>query len=243
MMRSKFLAALALFSLISGAASANTLNISYYTVPNNDPGTGTDFGPCCSSPGQATLPNIAIGAQLGPDGLPVSVGGPNPVVAHDGNNQILWWTNFQSSSVISLPYSDLTVYSPGGTGSNNLTTYQTAILSGMVLGAGTDAKITVTGDDDVLVYLNGFYVGGTPGVHGASSALVDLGMLTAGTDYSLKIFYADRARTDAVLGLSDLAGATVTAVPEASTWAMMILGFFGVGFVAYRRQSHGLRLA
>ena len=29
------------------------------------------------------------------------------------------------------------------------------------------------------------------------------------------------------------------AVPEPSTWAMMILGFFGVGFMAYRRQSSG----
>jgi hypothetical protein len=29
----------------------------------------------------------------------------------------------------------------------------------------------------------------------------------------------------------------VTAVPEPSTWAMMILGFFGVGFMAYRRRS------
>lgn len=28
----------------------------------------------------------------------------------------------------------------------------------------------------------------------------------------------------------------VTAVPEASTWAMMILGFASVGFVAYRRK-------
>jgi hypothetical protein len=27
------------------------------------------------------------------------------------------------------------------------------------------------------------------------------------------------------------------AVPEPSTWAMMILGFLGVGFVAYRRKS------
>jgi hypothetical protein len=27
------------------------------------------------------------------------------------------------------------------------------------------------------------------------------------------------------------------AVPEASTWAMMILGFFGVGFTAYRRRA------
>jgi len=34
------------------------------------------------------------------------------------------------------------------------------------------------------------------------------------------------------------------AVPEPSTWAMMILGFFGVGFVAYRRKSQAsLRLA
>lgn len=34
------------------------------------------------------------------------------------------------------------------------------------------------------------------------------------------------------------------AVPEPSTWAMMILGFAGVGFLAYRRRSqHSLRLA
>ena len=26
-------------------------------------------------------------------------------------------------------------------------------------------------------------------------------------------------------------------VPEASTWAMMILGFLGVGFMAYRRRN------
>ena len=31
----------------------------------------------------------------------------------------------------------------------------------------------------------------------------------------------------------------VAAVPEASTWAMMILGFAGVGFMAYRRKSQG----
>jgi hypothetical protein len=31
--------------------------------------------------------------------------------------------------------------------------------------------------------------------------------------------------------------ATIAAVPEPSTWAMMILGFAGVGFLAYRRRS------
>ena len=30
---------------------------------------------------------------------------------------------------------------------------------------------------------------------------------------------------------------TVSAVPEPSTWAMMILGFAGIGFMAYRRKS------
>jgi hypothetical protein len=35
----------------------------------------------------------------------------------------------------------------------------------------------------------------------------------------------------------------VGSVPEPSTWAMMILGFFGVGFMAYRRKSQtSLRL-
>jgi hypothetical protein len=38
---------------------------------------------------------------------------------------------------------------------------------------------------------------------------------------------------------------SVAAVPEPSTWAMMILGFAGVGFMAYRRrnQSASLRAA
>jgi hypothetical protein len=30
---------------------------------------------------------------------------------------------------------------------------------------------------------------------------------------------------------------SVTPVPEPSTWAMMILGFAGVGFLAYRRKA------
>jgi PEP-CTERM motif len=38
---------------------------------------------------------------------------------------------------------------------------------------------------------------------------------------------------------------SINSVPEPSTWAMMILGFAGVGFMAYRRrnQSASLRAA
>jgi hypothetical protein len=35
----------------------------------------------------------------------------------------------------------------------------------------------------------------------------------------------------------EAANFAVTAVPEASTWAMIVLGFLGVGFVAYRKKS------
>jgi hypothetical protein len=35
----------------------------------------------------------------------------------------------------------------------------------------------------------------------------------------------------------------VTGVPELSTWAMMLLGFAGLGFVAYRRTKSGLARA
>jgi hypothetical protein len=42
-----------------------------------------------------------------------------------------------------------------------------------------------------------------------------------------------------------LADVNISAVPESSTWAMIIVGFAGVGFMAYRRKQNGsaLRLA
>jgi hypothetical protein len=46
-------------------------------------------------------------------------------------------------------------------------------------------------------------------------------------------------------GTIAVGSAVVAAVPEPSTWAMMILGFCGLGFMAYRRKQNGpaLRLA
>jgi hypothetical protein len=44
---------------------------------------------------------------------------------------------------------------------------------------------------------------------------------------------------DAPLGyfVFDVTTAAVASVPEPSTWAMMLLGFLGLGFVAYRRKN------
>jgi hypothetical protein len=56
----------------------------------------------------------------------------------------------------------------------------------------------------------------------------------------LKLFYWDSNFSDNTQYVT----AQISAVPEPSTWAMMILGFAGVGLLAYRRrgQGHGLRL-
>lgn len=44
-------------------------------------------------------------------------------------------------------------------------------------------------------------------------------------------------------GPATLTISAVAAVPEPSTWAMMILGFAGVGFMAYRRRNQAAALA
>ncbi|MGA2871884.1 MAG: PEP-CTERM sorting domain-containing protein [Verrucomicrobiota bacterium] len=44
-------------------------------------------------------------------------------------------------------------------------------------------------------------------------------------------------------GAQKLGATTISAVPEPSTWAMMILGFCGLGFMAYWRKSNGSALA
>jgi hypothetical protein len=54
------------------------------------------------------------------------------------------------------------------------------------------------------------------------------------------IYLTSRDLSDPILATIS----NVSAIPEPSTWAMMILGFFGVGFAAYRRnQRPMLRLA
>ena len=41
-------------------------------------------------------------------------------------------------------------------------------------------------------------------------------------------------------GYTYLDNVSLTAVPEPSTWAMMILGFAGLGFAGYRKTKRGV---
>jgi PEP-CTERM motif len=93
------------------------------------------------------------------------------------------------------------------------------------LAAGT--ILTITHDDGVSVFDNGIQVNST--VSGPTSVVTDTVDITTTGDITL--YYSRQNGTPSIL--------QVSAVPEPSTWAMMILGFVGVGFMAYRRKQNG----
>jgi hypothetical protein len=54
----------------------------------------------------------------------------------------------------------------------------------------------------------------------------------------LQFYYWDSNNGDN----TEFVSATISGVPEPSTWAMMILGFAGIGFLAYRRRTQAFAL-
>jgi len=84
--------------------------------------------------------------------------------------------------------------------------------------------------------------------NGGSGTVNFLGLDTNGLTPSLGIHSIDGQTLSKIVifdseGFSQLKQfafqGNVAPVPEASTWAMMILGFAGVGFLAYRRRNQG----
>jgi len=232
--------AVAMVLSVGAAKAANQLGIDYFEITDTTPSSNADFGQCCSSSltGPATTEGDLTGSSL-VGGLPV-VGTNNDIASVSTSGQILWWSDGvdgvskTGSGTVTLPYSS-NMYAPNSTGENDANFYETAALWGSLHATGgADVTISVSGDDDVLVYLNGAYVGGAPGVHGTTPADIYLGVLSAGT-YALNVFYADRAQTGADFSI-DVSGAT-TMVPEPSTWVMMGLGFAGLGFAGFRARK------
>lgn len=109
---------------------------------------------------------------------------------------------------------------------------------------GTISETHSTDIGQVLVD-QGNGVGGSGlvfGLDAAEQAALDLFMLQNAGDerFALSATFAGAQGGPDVIQAAQLTGA----VPEPSTWAMMILGFAGVGFMAYRRKGQGqVRLA
>jgi hypothetical protein len=73
---------------------------------------------------------------------------------------------------------------------------------------------------------------------GATATQADIqSVLSNVTSFQIRAEYQSGDDTDGLDSVT-FGNAGVAAVPEPSTWAMMILGFAGVGFMAYRRKSN-----
>jgi fibro-slime domain-containing protein len=227
---------------MQASALASTMGVAYYTITSSNPDTaGAITGPVTG----------LVQSTLGPDGLPVqsALGTFNDVNAA---GELLWWTphssgatplvtagtSFLYSNPVTLPFNIPSNFFPNGpSGSNGgAVGYTSAVLSAsFVTPAGGNVTFTLGSDDDAWVFLNGQLVVDDGGVHAFAPAPTTISGLAAGTN-TVEVFFADRHVTQS--GLFFDADVTLNAtVPEPSTWAMMILGFAGIGFMAYRRKS------
>jgi hypothetical protein len=219
-----------------------TLHAQYFEV--SDSAGDPDFG-------LYSTPIVANGSTLGPNGLPVASGGVDDIDATTG--EITWWSPALNANVtatgtgtISLPYSS-NMYAPNSTGTNDATDYELAIFTGsFTLSSAQSVEFELGSDDDSFIYVDGVLIGQNPGVHSVTNVDFSSSVLSAGT-HSIEVFYADRDQTGASLSLDLLtSGVVITpGVPETSTWAMMGLGFAGLGLAGYRtsRRRAAARLA
>ena len=67
--------------------------------------------------------------------------------------------------------------------------------------------------------------------------ITDCRAMMRGAPYDLDPIYDPRFGAWVSPGNYTVSVTEISDVPEPSTWAMMILGFAGIGFMAYRRKS------
>jgi hypothetical protein len=187
----------------------------------NSVGTCSNCGP--SPYGMVTITQTAPGADLV---FTVQLA-PNDTFARSGSNDAFSFNFIQSGLTISgLPTNFALDTSP----TNNNAPF--GIFNyGIKFTSGTNNPTSLLTFDLAFT-----------GTLSASDFLISGNPNTPNHTYDPAYFAADILYTAPVtlLEIDPAVGATLApAVPESSTWAMMILGFFGVGFMAYRRKQYG----
>lgn len=232
--------ALAGVAVAPAAYAGGSVSASYFTLTSSNPDVE---GPI---PGGGATPGL-VKTMLGPDGLPVE---STPGTFGDVNSagELLWWspdgvkvlagTSFAYPSMPALPFNiPMNFFQDGPGGSNGgAAGYTSAILSAtFVAPAGGSVTFSLGSDDDAWVFLNGMLVVDNGGIHAIVTAPTEVSDLAPGSTNTVEVFFADRHTVQAALVFDADVTLTPTAVPETSTWAMMLTGFAGLGFATYRR--------
>jgi fibro-slime domain-containing protein len=231
--------ALAGMALAPKAYADGSVSANYWTLTSANPDTGGAITGVVTGLVQSTL---------GPDGLPVE---STPGTFQDVNaaGELLWWTpqpglvlagtTYNYPTTVTLPFNFETNFfpnsptaPPGSDGGD--VGFTSAILSGTFdTPAGGSVTFTLGSDDDAWVFLNGQLVVDNGGIHGLATAPTVITDLAPGVN-TVEVFFADRHTVQS--GLYFDADVTINpSVPEASTWAMMLIGFAGLGFAAVHR--------
>jgi hypothetical protein len=221
----------------AGGAVTAALTIDYFKVAH---GVDADFS--------GATPTVLDGSKLGTNGLPIASGVAD---LGGGDSELLWWTPSLNHNVVAdgtgtvdLPF-DVSMYAPHGTGNNDGTFFETAVLSGdFSLSTPSTISFNLGSDDDSFIYIDGTLIGQNPGIHGVTFVNFDSGTLGAG-NHTVEIFYADRESTGAVLSVAlNSTGITITpgGAPEPAAWALMLVGFGSLG-AALRRRRPGAAAA
>jgi hypothetical protein len=134
---------------------------------------------------------------------------------------------------VSIPYTNNAFYAPNGTGQNDSTYYQAAIMSGILsVPSPETVSFTLSSDDMAFVYINGQIVCDDGGVHGASPTTCT-SVVLSGSSNTIQLFYVDLDPSGAALDFTiNTQGITTSATPEPGTFALFGSGLLGLaGFV------------
>jgi hypothetical protein len=195
---------------IYAAVAATPSYASVYTLAVSDPAAGLGAGPY----GTVTVTDLGTNLLI----TETLNGGFSFRNAPDANHFSLAF-NLDTTSGVS--FSNITsgfAVVPGPVNQSPFGTFQLALDCG-TCSAGFNAGVTTLS----------FQVTATGGLNESD--------LVANLFNGQNIYFASDIANAA--GFTGNVGGIAGAVPEPSTWAMLILGFAGIGFMAYRRRETG----
>ncbi len=226
---------------VSGASSANALTatISWYEVnPASSDPSAYDFNTAPATECCSYYFDNEVGSTLS-GGVPVVGAGNSASLSEAVGTALPWWTpsaavTSEGTTSVSLPLAQ-NMFPPEGTGNNDSAYFQTAVVTFTLPSNSGGYEITFGGDDDTFLALGNNIIGQDGGIH-AYDPTQNVTVYIPASGGIVTEFYADRHIVAAYDYLS------VEAVPEASTWAMLGLGFAALGFAGFRARKTSISI-